>query len=192
MTYNNTTAALMDGVAPAVFTAIDHGYVSWTFDPRDANGTLLLSAAGAAGVLTVVGVKMNTRVVNNIVVEVSTAGATLTANQCLAGVYQNGVLLGTTADQSTVWNSTGVKTMALANTPTVEQGLVYVAFVYNGTTAPTFVAQSASTAVSSVAAINNGLVRQGSGGSAITTALPASLPTITASNTAAHPWVALS
>ena len=72
--------------------------------------------------------------VTEIVAIVTTLGAaTAVAGQNLAALYQGGVLLGITADQSSIWyspGSTGVKFMALASGPfRVEPGEVDVAFL---------------------------------------------------------------
>ena len=86
-----------------------------------------------------------TIVATNIVIMVRTAGGTLTSAKNAAGLYvgstDNGTLgakIGVTADQSTVWNSTGEKVMAMTSGPFTIQGgpnsWVYGAILCTGTT----------------------------------------------------------
>lgn len=188
MAFNNPAAELVEGAA-LTFAAVDHGLQAWTFDPANATGSLALATGGT---VYVVALKVNPRVVTNIVVGVQTAGGTLTSGQCFAGLYQNGALLGSTADQSAVWNSTGVKTMALANPVTPLGGLVYAAFVFNGTTGPALA--NGGTVLTNAALNNVGLAatvaRFGTANTSVTTALPATLGTVAALS--ATPWVGLS
>jgi hypothetical protein len=194
MPFNNASAQLLDGVPTTVFP-VDQNYLSWSYDPVHAAGTTLLSAAagaGAAGTLYVAMVKMLPRLVTNIVVDLTTAGATLTASQNFAGIYSGTTLVGTTADQSAAWvGSTGLVTMPLVSPVTVGEGDVYVALFYNGTTAPTF-ASAAPTTRSEV--LNAGLVspnlRFSKANAGATTALPATMTAQTA--VAGALWVALS
>ena len=122
---------------------------------------------------------------SNISFNIQTAGATLTAGQSLAGLYDSaGNRLAQTADQSAAWISTGIKAAIAFVTPVTvlpgPLGFIYAAFLSVGTTAPSF-----SHALS-VASVNVGLgageYRAGSIGSALT-ALPATLTlsTMTAS-----------
>lgn len=73
--------------------------------------------------------------VANVTFWVGTAGATLTANQNLISIYDNAASankLGTSADQSGNWTSTGLKTVAVS--ASVTTNAVYVAILSNGTT----------------------------------------------------------
>ena len=177
-------ASVIDGV-PTAWYAIDHGLLSWTLDPAHASGTFTLATGGTVYLAQL---KVVDRVVSNLVYQVTTAGATLTSGQCFAGLYQNGVLIGTSADQSGVWNSTGVKTTALVAPVTPLEGAVYAAFVFNGTTGPTL--SSGAT----VAGVNAGIAatasRFGTANTGVTTALPATLGTVSALS--ASPFVAVS
>lgn len=189
-TSQSLTAQLIDGTV-CNWSPIDHNLQSWAFDPAHANSTYTLATGGT---VYVVAVKMNPRVITNVVAAVTTAGSVLTSGQCFAGVYQNGALLGSTADQSGVWNSTGLKTMPLASPVQVTQGgLVYVALVFNGTTGPTLSA-GIGTGMTEQGVNNAGLLaasaRFGTANTSVTTALPASLATVAALNFT--PWVALS
>lgn len=83
--------------------------------------------------------------VTNILVDVVTVGATLTAGQNLACLYDStGAKIAntTTADQSTAWTTTTGKTMAVTGGPTTVDpgaaGWVWVALLTVGTTVPAF------------------------------------------------------
>ena len=90
------------------------------------------------------------RSITNVVVYLGTLGSSLTTGQCFAGLYAGttagaytaGQLIGTSADQTAIWNTggaTGVKTIALAGGPfMVPAGFVWVALLFNGTTGPSF------------------------------------------------------
>jgi len=174
---------LMDGV-PDVWFPVDHNLITWSADPTLVTGTYTLATAGT---LYIVAVKTNATTISNVVYNVTTAGGTLTASQCFVGIYQNGALLGSSASQHTAWGSTGVKTTALASPVAVQQGIVYVAFFFNGTTGPTLAA--GSTALSNVG-LTTAQSRYATGATGATTALPAAPGTLTA--LAQSPWVALS
>ena len=114
---------------------------------------------------------------SNLSFEVHTAGATLTAAQSIAGLYDSaGNRLAQTADQSVAWTTTGIKSaVALASAVTVvpgPSGFIYAAFLSVGTTPPAF------RHIASVALLNVGLAagefRAATIGSALT-ALPATL-----------------
>jgi hypothetical protein len=135
--------------------APDHSY-SW----KPADSGLLLATADpvlcstqlqpSAGpiFLAKVWVPVSTTVAN-LLMYVQTAGATLTAGQNLAGIYNPaGTLVAQTADQSsgTAWNTIGWKTMALTAqggqtiTPLAGGAGVWywAAYLVNGTTTPKF------------------------------------------------------
>jgi|SRR6516164_5657821 len=185
MAFNNPAAELVEGAA-LTFAAVDHGLQAWAFDPSNATGTYTLATAGT---VYVVALKVNPRLISNIVVGVTTAGGTLTASQCFAGLYQGGTLIGTTADQSTAWGTTGVKTMALASPVIPLGGLVYAALVFNGTTGPTLAAGTGVQSVNNVG-LTAATSRYGTANTSVTTALPTTLATV--ANLAQAPWVGLS
>lgn len=181
----STTAQLIDGV-PTTWYPVDHGLISWAFDPAHATNTYTLATAGT---LYTVDVKLgSTTTISNIVYDVTTAGGTLTASQCFVGVFQGGALLGSSASQHTAWASTGVKTTALASPAIAQQGIVTVAFFFNGTTGPTL------SSGSGVAVVNAGIAatasRFATAATGNTTALPAALGTKAA--LVQSPWVAVS
>lgn len=180
--FNSASATLTD-ILPLQWNAADHGFISWAFDPSQATATFTLTTGGT---LYVVALKTTTRTVTNVVYNITTAGATLTTGQNWLGLYQAGVLLGSSADQTIPWVSTGVTTTALTLPTQVAQGIVYVAFVFNGTTGPTLAAGS----VRGNANITATASRYGTAATSVTTALPAAVGTVAA--LAQSPWVALS
>lgn len=170
--------------------APDHGYIAWAFDPALAvNGVIL----GTAGTVSVVRLHVPVAAtVTNVVLFGTTAGGTLTASQCMAGLYQGGNLIGTTASQATNWQTAGLYTMPLTGGPfQVNAGDVYVAFFANGTTLPSFATAGGATGY---AIINAGIAatasRFGTADTGRTTTLASSLGTIAAAVTAY--WAALS
>lgn len=160
----------------------DLGFQAWNFDPiaattsvaLNANGTLYFSRIPIRESFTAA----------NLHVNVVTAGATLTANQCLGLLYNSaGTLIGRTANQATAWTSTGEKVMAL----TVEAGqslalqggpdsYVIGAVYANGTTRP---ALSRWDAPSSAPLANKNLtgnsIRHGTANTGITSTPPSAL-----------------
>lgn len=119
------------------FSPSDYGYISWSYDPAfGASASTAPTAGQAYGVL--VPIRQNTTI-TNVVLSIGFAGATLTSGQCFAGLMDHsGNLLSATADQSTTWQSAGLKTMALTAPQAVTPGMYYVAFFGNGTTMPKF------------------------------------------------------
>lgn len=173
------------------FQPEDHGLITCAFDPAMATAQVAVGTAGLTYVTRLL-VPYATSV-TNILGVVSVAGATLTANQCIAGLYQGGSLLGSTADQSGTWNSTGLKTMAISGGPVaVAAGAVYVAWYYNGTTSPRWwgIYSSAASSYPLNVGMAAGAARWGSADSGRTTSLPSSLGAISASILGT--WFALS
>ncbi len=121
-------------------TPPDRGWFGWTNDPETAASSTALATSGTVYVF---GVHIPDACnITNLVTQITTLGGTLTSGQCFAGIYQGGTLLGATVDQSAVWASpgtTGVKSMAISGGPVaVAAGEIQVAFLFNGTTGPTF------------------------------------------------------
>lgn len=115
----------------------DYNYLAWTYDPAMTVGQM----APGSGTIWLTRINVREPVsVTNVVAWVGTAGSGLTANQSFCGVYTSaGVLVAATADQSTSWQTGGMKQMALAGGPYVFQpGYYWVAFLSNGTTPPQF------------------------------------------------------
>lgn len=142
ITYNLSGAATVGtpgGAAVAVggWTPSQNNLLAASLDPSLANTNTVLPG----GTVIAARVQVETPIlIANVVCYISTAGTTLTAGQNWIGVYTSGgTLLGKSADQTTAWVTTGVKTAAI----TAESGqslsvggpgqYVYVAWLSNGT-----------------------------------------------------------
>lgn len=191
--YNPSTSATATRQWP--WQASDNNFLGADFDPllTDSTGDLLnngqicLSKTWLPASVTVA----------NLIVIVTAVGTSLTAGQNWGGLFSStGTLLAKTADQSTPWATTGVKTMAL----TVEAGqsltqggsgvYVYGALLVNAVGSYRF-ARARAQAATSLA--NQGLTslnhRFGDSGSGQTT-LPASIAST--GTTSGHTlWMAL-
>ena len=169
------------------FVPADHGLTAWSYDPALAANSSIMPTAG---LVQTVRIKLNAATtITNLYLFCTTAGVTLTAGQCLAGIYQNGTLLGTTVDQSTAWTTAGVKTMALT-TPVVVSGTdLIIGFFYNGVTAPTFSRSAGTTALinANIAATAS---RFATADAARTTSLATTLATL--AGTSLSYWAAIS
>lgn len=179
-----TEMANQRDVAPA-----DLGFLAWNYDPSPVAGTgsSPMSAAGTLEVQRLWVPKACT--VTNLHVYVQTAGVTLTAGRCLAGLYNAaGNLLSATGDQSGAWVSTGLKTMALTTPQTIAAGWYDVAWFYTGTTGPAMVRGSSYAFVNGL--LTGSALRCARAASGNTTAMPAALGAKTAS--VQNYWVALS
>lgn len=174
------------GAAPPVWSATDQGYISWAFDPAlSYNGN-----APSAGIVYVTAVPVRRAcTITNVVNCVGVAGSGLTSGQNFAALYNSaGTLLSQTADQTTAWASTGIKTMALGAPQNVAAGIYYVAVWSNGTTPPKFL--ETITTPYGGALINGSPVRFGTANASVTTTAPSSLSGPTAG--AIGFWAALS
>ena len=172
------------------FTPADHGLITWTQDPAGCGS---VGSALAAGVVHLAKVKIVNRatVVTNILASITSAGATLTAGQCYAGLYNSsGTLLSATADQSGTWTSTGLKTMALAAPQTLAVGTYYVALLANGSTPPSFMRGNGVSSSGLNAGLTVGTARFLTSGAALT-ALPASITLSSGSTDFVARWAAL-
>lgn len=171
-------------------SANDVGYLAWTYEPALASSTVVL----ASSTLTVCRVKVPTTLnVTNVLYDVTTAGATLTSGQNFVGIYNNsGQLVASSADQSTGWTSTGLKTTALTGGPFAVTGpYVYVAFQVIGTTGPTLAKTAApSSNIPVNGSLTTGFLTRCFTATSGTTALPSTLAS--PSNGTAQLWVALS
>ena len=124
-----------------VWTPNDQGLIAWSFDPACCTTTGTTLSAGFIYLIEIVLRQAATIAKINGVI--GTAGATLTANQCLAGLYDTtGTRRGVTGDMSTTWNSAGNKAMSLTSSYSAAAGKYYLALLFNGTTSPTFAAGS--------------------------------------------------
>lgn len=156
----------------------DYGWLAWNFDlvvgwPGSAltGGTLFLSAIKIPAATTI----------TNVILHCSGAGSSLTSGQCFAGLFQGGNLLAATADQSTAFTSTGIKTMALTSAQSVSAGTIYVGVFANGSTLPSFLMTVFNSQLGGNAAINTGLAqgsfRFASANTGLTTAMPSTIGT---------------
>lgn len=148
----------------------DYGLLAWAYDPDVAINTTTLTPAGTLFMTRLKIRKPMT--ITNVIINVVTAGVTLTANQCFAALYNSSLgLLSATANQATNWASTGVKVMALSAAQAVAAGDYFVGFYYNGTTGPTLSRAASSTVVnlSQTAAQS----RNATSSTGLTTAMPA-------------------
>jgi hypothetical protein len=174
-------------MTPQVPLPSDISYMAWSFDPLMADAA---TAPTLGDIQLVRMVLRSPQTISNIVVSVGTAGTTLTAGQNFAGLYNaSGTRVALTADQTTPWGSTGVKTMALTAPYVAAAGHYYVAFVTNGIAPPMFGAKTnlGATLINGASPANSyRFATNGTG-----TALPATLTL--ASNVAADEalWVAL-
>lgn len=186
-TWTTVTGGGGSSAASTTWQPSDHGLISWPYDPSVATSGTALPVAGT---LYLVRLHVPTATtVTNLLGDVVTAGSGLTAGQCFAGLFQGGTLLGTTADQSTAWATTGVKTMALTAPVAVAAGDVYVGVYYNGTTGPAF-ARSNGNALSNVGLSGN-TSRYATGNTGLTTAMPGTLVSPLVAQSNAY-WLALS
>lgn len=167
----------------------DHGFLAWACDPA----SMVNQTTHTAGVLY--GSRVDIRAatpVTNIVVFCSTAGETLTADQNLIGLYNSaGTRVGQSANQATAWESTGVKTAAIAGGPVAcAAGFYWVVLVSNGTTRPKFGVGSLFSvgANAGLAAAATRFASQATG----QTELPATLTPGSWLQDANAPWAALS
>jgi len=166
-----------------------HGYFAWTQPPKTCSAGQLVPAP--AGTVHFARVHLPVAAsVTNVVLFCSTVGSGLTSGQCFAGLYNSaGTLIGTTADQSTNWTSTGTKAMALTGGPfACAAGDYLVGFFYNGTTAPTFLRGLSQSAVNAGLSAANSLF--GTAATGQTTAMPSTLGTLSGASNAW--WAALS
>jgi hypothetical protein len=119
------------------WTAADHGLTTWAFDPAASSPSGTTLSAGFIYLVELV--LRQAATISKIHAVLGTAGSTLTAGQCLAGLYDaSGNRVAITSDQSTVWNTAGNKAMPLTASYSAAAGKYYAALLFNGTTSPTF------------------------------------------------------
>lgn len=118
------TAAELNDIQVLAITPNENDLVGWSYDPVHA----VSSVGPAAGAIVLVRIPVRAGVtISNVIMAVATGGTSLTASQNYAGLYSSaGSRLALTADQSGVWNSTGIKTMALTSTYTPAAGVTWV------------------------------------------------------------------
>lgn len=161
----------------------DVGFITWTFPNTTIAGT---GVPTSAGIVHLCRVNMRTwTTVTNVVLDVTNAPTLTTGNY--AGLYNgSGTLMSATADQTTNWASSGVKTMALTSSQTVTPGIYYVAFLTNGSALPSFARANATTSAGLNAGTTSTTFLFGTFGTGLTT-LPGSI-TLSSAVTEANPW----
>ena len=112
----------------------DHGLETWTHDPYLAAS----SAIAVNGTLYLV--KLNVRravTLDTVWWVVGTAGATPVAGQNLVGLYSSAGTLLASANVDADISSSGTKSTAITAQALAANSFVWVAFLFNATTAPT-------------------------------------------------------
>lgn len=137
-TASGTPGTWVTPAAPgSEWTPADQGLAAWSMDPASctAAGTTL-----SAGFIYLVQLLLRApATLTKVHAVLGAAGSGLTSGQCLAGYYDTaGNRVGVTADMSTTWNSAGNKAMSLTASYTAPAGKLYAAYLFNGTTSPTF------------------------------------------------------
>lgn len=125
----------------------DLGYLAWTMPPWLSGQTTAAPVAGTVYVSRVL-IPVAVAIAGTIVMQVTTAGAGLTAGQCFVTLHDAaGVLLGTSADQAANWAGTG-RRAASVGAQNLAAGFCFVTWWFNGTTGPRFMAGGNGLAVS--------------------------------------------
>lgn len=118
----------------------DQGLIAWSGDPAGA-GVSASPASGGVRLMRIILRRAAT--LNTVWVVVATAGATLTSGQNFIGLYTSaGTRVALTADQTTAWGTTGIKSAAFTSSYAAAAGSYYVALLSVGTTTPLFAATS--------------------------------------------------
>lgn len=111
----------------------DYGFQSWVCDPE-----MMFQGSGTNGYLWMMAIRAKLSTITSLVLNLYTAGGTLTSGRNWAGLYSaTGTLLGSTADQTTNWSgAVGLQKMPIVGGPvTVTPGDVYyLGWVSYGTT----------------------------------------------------------
>lgn len=184
-----TSGGSSTALDPTVPLPEDQGLIGWAYDPVGINTGVQLTA----GSLVLVRIPIREpQSITNVIIGVVTAGATLTAGQNFAGLYQGNSLIALTADQTTAWQSAGLMVMPLVGGPyAVSAGFVEVAFWSNGTTRPSVARADMVVGTFANAGLTVGVSagRFSSSSGGVTTTPPA---TITARSSALPYWAAVS
>ncbi|MEU8334806.1 hypothetical protein [Micromonospora tulbaghiae] len=158
----------------------DRGYLAWTQPPYALSAGSVPTTAGTLYLRRLRRVPAGQA--TSIITHVVTAGTTLTTGQCFAALFTAaGALVAQTADQSTAWASTGLKTMTLAGGPyPLTAGDYYVGIWFNGTTGPSIIRSASISTVLTNAGLTAGNYEAASANTGLTTTAPASVGTQTA------------
>lgn len=129
ITAPNATGAIFPS---GEFQPADHGMTSWAYDPALCSGGSL--AINGSVYLTKQAVR-KAYTTSQVWWSITTAGATPVGGQNFVGIYSSaGTLLGS-ANVDAAISSSGAKSTALSVPLT--PGFVWIAFLFNATTAPT-------------------------------------------------------
>jgi hypothetical protein len=122
------------------FDAVDQGVLVWSFDVASIGAAT--ANPGTGNIFLVKVPWRSTRTITGVFVGVGTGGSGLTAGQSLVGVYNSsGTILGTSADQSASWTSSGLKKIPLTGTISPAGGagtFLWIGGLSVGTTTPLF------------------------------------------------------
>jgi len=182
---------LIRHLASGGFLPNDHGYLNWSTDPANCTG----GANPAAGSVRMVRLPRlpQSYTISTVAAFVSTAGSGLTAGQCFAGIYDStGTRQGVTADQSAVWNTTGLKNMALTVPYAVPTNTdMWAALLYNGTSCSFAVASSVANFNDVFNANLSAATARYTIGPSAQTTLPASITMASRTNSSQSTWMAV-
>ena len=188
----STVTATQDQFDSAVWRPSDQGFLAWTTDPVLSTGS---SGALTSGTLYLHRFKVTTPVtVSDAWHVVATAGGTLTAGQNFIALYgSDGTRLAVTADLTTDWGTTGLKTSAFTSSVLLPVGVYYIGFLSNGTTGVNVAKTATFTAGSALNAnLSASTLRTSTGGTGLT-GLTVTPSTVTMSDRSAGTntiWVA--
>lgn len=172
-------------ILPSVPSPADHGLLAWSFDNSQAVSTLIV---GTAGRLHTVRLPINRPVlVTAIQMSLSTVGATLTAGQNFAMIFdESGNRVGITADMSTLWSASPANLDMTLTAPVQINGpFCHVGFYANGSTLPTFRVSTNATSFVGSANLGSGTYRYGMSTSSLTSTPPSVVGTISSPS---FPW----
>lgn len=178
-TYSPGNWTIVAGAAPrTTWAAEDHGLVTWAFDPSAVNASTNIGS----GVLYMI--RMHVPVaatITNLILYLTSAGSGLTAGQSFAALYDSALALrGQTADQSTNWTSTQLKSMPLTSPVAVTPGDYYLGFYSVGTTRPNF-SRGNDSSLSNIG-LSGGSARYATSSTGLTTAPPSTAGALSAIN----------
>jgi Pectate lyase superfamily protein len=133
------TAIVVDDRLRWEWEAEELAWKGWNYDPLFAT----TSTGQASGVILGARFKVRRTIpISNLIVFVNTAGGTLTTAQNFAALYTISGGTATqariTADQTTAWGTTGIKTMAITTLVCPAGSDIIIAAVSNGTTSAKF------------------------------------------------------
>jgi hypothetical protein len=154
------------------FYPADHGLLGWAFDVS----TTLAGSAILTGQVVLIAVKVpKVTTISTLYIDLTSGGTSLT--NCAAGLYDSsGTLRGSTADQSTSWQSGGLKTMSLSTPYTsAPAGRYWVGLLIGtGSTTPPNVGRASSQTGMPNLNLTAATIRYGVAPGTVLSALPSS------------------